>query len=114
MISKDEFDKAAIQVKTNITSILPQMIAYKTLIQNEILNVATQQELHDVVSCRINEGMIDKMADIAHREWRKKGDAVSLYCVAMAVATIVKEYDWGVKYLVGDGLFVLATRIHDR
>ena len=29
----------------------------------------------------------------------------------MAVATIIKEYDWGIQYLFGDGLWDIANRI---
>ena len=113
MITKQEFDLAAKQVLSDLSSVLPQMISYKSYIQREILNQATQREMEDVRDSRINQGLIDKLCRIAKNEWRISGDSKSLYCIAMAVATIIKEYDWGTHYLVGTGLYELATRIQN-
>ncbi len=113
MITKQEFDLAARQVMSDLSSILPKMISYKSYIQREILNQASQRELEDVRDSRINQGMIDKLCRIAKNEWRLSGDSKSLYCAAMAVATIVKEYDWGSQYIIGDGLYEIATRIQN-
>lgn len=111
MITKQEFDLAAKQVLSDFSRVLPKMISYKSYIQREILNLASQQELEDVRDSRINQGMIDKLCCLAKREWLLSADAISLYCAAMAVATIIKEYDWGTRYLVGNGLYEMATRI---
>ena len=40
-------------------------------------------------------------------------DTQSAYCAAMAVGTIIKEYEWGTQYLTPDGLYELATRIYN-
>lgn len=111
MITKQEFDLAAKQVLADLSSVLPKMISYKSYIQREILNQATQRELEDVRDSHINQNLIEKLCCIAKNEWLLSGDAKSLYCAAMAVATIVKEYDWGTQYLVGNGLYEMATRI---
>lgn len=111
MVTKQDFNVAAKEVLPNFYAALPKMINYKSKIQREILNLATRKELEDVRDCRINEGMIDKLCSLAKKEWQQNGDSVSLYCAAMAVATIVKEYDWGTQYLVGDGLWNMANRI---
>lgn len=111
MISKQEFSIAAQKVLADFSTALPKMISYKSYIQQEILNHTTRKELEDVRDCRINEGLIDKLCNLAKKEWLYCGDALSLYCAAMAVATIVKEYDWGTHYLVGDGLWNMANRI---
>lgn len=113
MITKQDFDLAASNVRANLSSVLPKLISYKSYVQRAILNVATQKELEDVRNCRINQGMIDKLAQLAKAEWQLSGDATSLYCAAMAVATIVKEYDWGTQYLVGNGLWEMANRIQN-
>lgn len=113
MITKQEFDLAARQVLSDFSSILPKMISYKSYIQREVLNQATQEELEDVRDSRINQSLIDKLCRIAKNEWLLSGDAKSLYCAAMAVATIIKEYDWGTQYLVGNGLYEMATRIQN-
>ena len=113
MITKQEFDLAARQVLSDFSSVLQKMISYKSHIQREILNIASQKELEDVRDSRINQGMINKLCCLAKREWLLSGDAKSLYCAAMAVATIIKEYDWGTQYLVGNGLYEMATRIQN-
>lgn len=113
MITKQEFDLAARQVLSDFSSVLPKMIGYKSHIQRDIINIASQTELEDVRDSRINQGIINKLCRLAKREWQLSGDAKSLYCAAMAVATIIKEYDWGTQYLVGDGLYEMATRIQN-
>ncbi len=111
MITTQEFNQAAQKVRSDFASALPKMISYKTRVQRAILPYLGEKELADVCDCRINEGVIDKLCELAKDEWACSGDAVSLYCAAMAVATIVKEYDWGTHYLVGDGLWQMANRI---
>lgn len=113
MVHKQEFDLAAKKTASNLMAALPKMIGYKSYIQRSILDVATTRELQDVRDCRINQGMIDKLCRLAKKEWMLSGDAQSLYCASMAVATIVKEYDWGTKYLAGDGLWEMAQRIQN-
>ena len=87
MITKQEFELAASQIKGNLMAVLPQMISYQS--------------------------MIGKLCRLARNEWQLSGDAQSLYCATMAVATIVKEYDWGTQYLVGNGLWEMALRIQN-
>ena len=113
MITKQEFELAASQIKGNLMAVLPQMISYKSNIQRTVLDSASNQELEDVRDCRINQSMIDKLCRLARNEWQLSGDAQSLYCATMAVATIVKEYDWGTQYLVGNGLWEMALRIQN-
>lgn len=111
MITKQEFDFAAKTAASNLGVTLPKMISYKSYVQKAILEIATNSELEDVRDCRINQGMIDKLCGLAKNEWMLSADAQSLYCAAMAVATIIKEYDWGTQYLIGDGLWDMAQRI---
>lgn len=111
LITKQEFEKAANEIRNDVFSALPKMISYKSTIQKKVLDIATQREMLDVAACRINEGMIDKLTMLAYDEWIKDGDAKSLFCAAMAVATIIKEYDWGVHYLTREGLYEIANRI---
>lgn len=49
--------------------------------------------------------MIDKLCRLAKRKWSVTKDSGSLYCAAMAVATIIKEYGWGTAYLAGEGFW---------
>lgn len=111
MVTKQDFNNTAQKVLADFSTALTVMIGYKSHLQREILNHTTRQELEDVRDSRINEGLIDKLCYLAKKEWRNSGDAYSLYCAAMAVATIVKEYEWGTHYLTGDGLWTMADRI---
>ena len=113
MITKQEFDLAAKSIISNFNVAFPKMMTYKSYIQKAVLDIATHQELEDVRDCCINQGMIDKLCQLAKNEWLLSRDAQSLYCVAMAVATIIKEYDWGLQYLVGDGQWQIAQRIQN-
>lgn len=113
MITKQEFEIAAKEVLSDFASAFPKMISYKSSIQQAVLNIATPDELADVRDCRINQSMIEKLARLAKREWNLSGDAFSLYCAAMAVGTIIKEYDWGTDYLIGNGLWTMANRIQN-
>lgn len=113
MIIKQEFNLAAKSVMTNLAVVLPQMINYKSYIQKEVIEIASSQELEDVRDSRINQNMIKKLCKLAKNKWLLSGDVQSLYCAAMAVATIIKEYDWGTQYLVEDGMWVIAQQIQN-
>jgi len=91
---------------------LPEMASYKSHIQTAVLNLLTQRELEDVRDCVYNDDVVGKLIEIARGDWnRKNGNTASLYCAAMAVGTIIKEYEWGTQYIMPDGLFALAKRI---
>jgi hypothetical protein len=113
MITKIEFENAAEAMRQDLFLALPKMIEYKKSIQTKVLDIATQEELLYVVACKTNHGLIDKLIHLAHKEWINEGDAASLYCVAMAVGTIIKEFDWGTYYISPEGLYELATRIQN-
>ena len=113
MVTKHQFDLAANQVRNNLAVMLPKMIGYKSVIQKKVLDMASAAELQDVHDCRINQGLVDKLVILAKKEWLTSPDAQSLYSAAIAVGTIVKEYDWGVLYLIGDGLWEIANRIQN-
>ena len=113
MITRQEFDKGAGAVRNNFMSALPKMINYKKFVQVKILDIATRKELEDVRDCRINQGMIDKLVKLCKTAMCGANDTQSAYCAAMAVGTIIKEYEWGTQYLTPDGLYELATRIYN-
>ena len=113
MITRQEFDRGAFAVSSNLMSALPKMINYKQYVQVNVLNLATQKELEDVRDCRINQGMIDKLVKLCKMAMGGAIDSQSLYCAALAVGTIIKEYEWGQQYLTPDGLYEIATRIYN-
>ena len=113
MITREEFEKEANAIKNNFLACLPKMINYKKYIQEKVLDIATQKELEDVRDCKINQGMIDKLTRLAKQAMLSSRDPQSFYCAAMAVGTIIKEYEWGTQYLSPEGLYELATRINN-
>ncbi len=113
MITKLEFEKGAETMRQNLFLALPKMIKYKQSLQTKVLDIATQEELLYVAASQINQGLINKLVHLAHKEWIEEGDAASLYCVAMSVGTIIKEFDWGTYYISPEGLYELATRIQN-
>lgn len=113
MILHNQLQDAGIRVSQNLASWLPQMIEYKTSIQKAILDVATYQELEDVRNANVNQSLIDKLCRFANKELQLKSSSETLYSLSIAVATIIKEYDWGTYYLIGEGLLELADRIQN-
>ena len=113
MITRQDFDKEANAVRINFIAALPKMINYKKFVQVKVLDIATRKELEDVRDCRINQRMIDKLVKLCKTAMGGARDAQSAYCAAMAVGTIIKEYEWGTQYLTPDGLYELATRIYN-
>lgn len=111
MITNRDFALATVWVANNFSTALPVMVTYKNRVQTGIIDLATPGELDDVRHGRINQAMIDKLCRLAKDEWATSADATALYCAAMAVATIVKEYGWGLHYLMGNGLWEMANRI---
>lgn len=107
-----EFSAAAENVRNKLSSALPKMIDYKTYIQRNVLDVATSEELADVSNGILNQSLLNKLILLAKSKWQS-GSSEDLYCLSMAVATIIKEYGWGTEYLNNEGLFRLAVRIEN-
>lgn len=113
MITRQDFERGANAVQNNVMAALPKMINYKKYVQEKVVSIATRKELEDVRDCVINQGMIDKLVKLCKTAMCGAYDTQSAYCAAMAVGTIIKEYEWGTQYLTPDGLFELATRIYN-
>lgn len=112
MLTRQEFTSAAREVQGNFMAYFTQMAGFKSYVQTAVLAVLTPAELSDVAISRLNQDVIDKLSHIAYGAWlRSNPSASNLYCAAMAVATIIKEYEWGTQYLTGDGLWDIACRI---
>lgn len=114
MVTKEQFDSAAREVRSNPMALISVMIDYKSDIQRAVIPTLTTSELADISDSRINDAVIDKLCQLAEQKWyNSAGDATTLYCAAMAVATIIKEYEWGMHYLLSDGLWEIAQRIQN-
>lgn len=113
-LSKEQFEIAANMVRNNILSFLPEMISYKKDIQKEVLEIATHQEIEDVRNRIYSQSLVDKLTSLATKQWQNKTNIASLYCVAMAIGTIIKEYEWGIKWVTPNGLYELASQIANK
>lgn len=110
MANLHEFSATAENVRNKLSSALPKMIDYKTYIQRNVLDVATSEELADVSNEIFNPYLLNKLILLAKSKWQS-GASEDLYCLSMAIATIIKEYGWGTEYLNNEGLYRLAVQI---
>lgn len=112
MLTKSNFLLVQGSVMSNVASFLPQMMGFKSSIQREVLDIMTNQELCDVRDSRLNLSVVNKLADLGGKHFRNSDQSDNtLYCVCMAIGTIIKEYEWGTDYLKQDGMCRLAAMI---
>ena len=110
-MAKTDFEDAVANVRKNLPDYLPKMIAYKSSIQRLVLLAATPEEKEDIINSKPNTSLVAKLAELAHEAWSVTPDIESLYCAAMAVGTIIKEYGWGLQYLTPEGLCKMSGMI---
>ena len=81
--------------------------------QAEIADLVTPEEALYIVlpNFKINYNIIDKLINVAAKYWKRTLDKRTLYCLGMAVATIIKEYGWGTYYLGDEGFISLTNKI---
>lgn len=113
MITSEQFSKAGQEVAANITTVFPRMINYKKAIQTAIIDRLTTSEMHNIQDSIVNEDVINKLSVLGAEHFKLIPDAQTLYCVSMAIGTIIKEYGWGATYVTSPGLYELATKIQN-
>lgn len=113
MMTNEEFKQISQNALANIATIFPQMISHKQTIQREIINQLTQQEVCDIKDCRLNENVVDKLARLGYEHYCNDQRSQTLYCIVMAIGTIIKEYEWGNYYVSQEGLYKLAIKIQE-
>ena len=101
------------KIMQNITLVFPKMINYKKSIQTAILDHLTSSEMYDIRDSIVNEDVITKLSMLGAEHFKLIPDAQTLYCVSMAVGTIIKEYGWGTTYVTSPGLYELANKIQN-
>lgn len=112
MISQTEFDRVASEILRDVNAMMTKMQTYKKHLQYEVLKYATTEELVDVKYCKYNDNLVKKLIALAGEEYSDDcGGLKSLYSASMAVATIIKEYGWGTRFLTPDGLYEMANLI---
>ena len=113
MLDQHNYSTAQAEVMGNIAKYLPLMTQFKSAIQMEIIPMLTETETDDIRLCRLNTGTIGKLAALGRQHWagaREKTPA-TMYCLCMAIGTIIKEYDWGIKYIQQDGMCEISAKI---
>lgn len=113
MLTQSNIDTVKTTVFLNVSRYMPMMIDYKTTIQNAIRPMLSEQEKWDIQACKLNMGCVRKLSGLGRECFHsssEKSDAV-LFCICMAIGTIIKEYDWGTQYIYPEGLCQLAAMI---
>lgn len=115
MLTLSNIDTVRAMVFGNISRYMPMMINYKTLIQNAIRPLLSEQEKWDIQACKLNMGCVKKLAELGSECFYTSYDQsdAMLFCICFAIVTIIKEYDWGTQYLAPAGLCQLAAMIEE-
>lgn len=111
MLTPFNINSVRANVSSNMMYYMQMMIGYKTFIQSAIRSQLTAQEERDIQECHLNYGCIKKLATLGkqcYEEGFTRSDE-DLFCICMAIGTIIKEYDWGIDYILPDGLCELAS-----
>ena len=112
MLTASNYNSVQAIVVGNFSNYFPVMIRYKSMIQREILTLTTPQELNDIRECRLNITLVNKLADIGKMHFATSDkDDTTLYCLCLAIGTIIKKYDWGTDYIQQNGMISLAKKI---
>ena len=112
-LTETNYSTVQANVTKNMMQYMSMMKDFKSLIQREIIPMLSQQELYDIRDCRLNIDTIDKLATLGKKHFQcapQKSNEV-LYCLCMAIGTIIKEYDWGIMYIQQDGMCEMSTKI---
>lgn len=88
------------------------MIKYKSSIQREILSLLTYSDTCDIRDCRFNTEVVEKLVALGKKHYASSDKTdETVYCICMAIGTIIKEYDWGVYYIQSTGMCEIAAKI---
>ncbi len=100
-------------VMSNFSSYMSLMIYLKSTIQKEILTMLSPEEILDIQNNRLNVNVINSLTKLGKKYYQslKERNDCTLYCVCMAIGTIIKEYDWGSKYVQREGMCEIAASV---
>lgn len=113
MLDSSNYSSVQASVTGNFGKYMPIMIQFKSTIQRTIIPMLSAAELQDIQNSRFNIKIIDKLAKIGKAQYLQTIEHSNeiLYCLCMAIGTIVKEYDFGIKYVQQDGMCEMAAKI---
>lgn len=108
MISESNCNEIQQKMMSNLSEFLPQMIHFKTKLQNDILPFLSTSELEDIKNSKLNKDVVHKLAYLGRGLVQQTTPDTTIYCVCMAIGTIIKEYGWGTTYIYPEGICELA------
>lgn len=102
-------------IMNNLGKYMPLMMQFKTSTQREIIQMLSANELQDIKNCHLNIEVINKLANIGKKLYQQSMEHNNeiLYCLCMAIGTIIKEYGWGIGYVQQNGMCEIAIKIID-
>lgn len=113
MLNSDNYSSVQASITGNLSKYVPIMMQFKSTIQRAIIPLLLTNELQDIRDSRINMNVIEKLAHIGKIQYQQSIEHTveTLYCLCMAIGTIIKEYDWGIRYVQQDGMCEMAAKI---
>lgn len=113
MLSTNNYLSVQASITNHFSKYMPIMMQFKSTIQRTIIPLLSANELQDIRDCRTNITVIDKLVHIGKTQYQKSMERTdeTLYCLCMAIGTIIKEYDWGIRYIQQDGMCEMAAKI---
>lgn len=112
MLNKLNIESVKSKVSNHLMSYMPCMIKYKSSIQREILSLLAYSDTCDIRDCRFNAEVVEKLVALGKKHYASSDKTdETVYCICMAIGTIIKEYDWGVYYIQSAGMCEIAAKI---
>ena len=97
------------QLHEKVKSLENEITTFKKIIEEQ--NKLSQKELYDIALSKKNDTVIEKLIAIGKALYIQNPSDEKAYMIAISIATIIKEYEWGSYYLSGDGLYELVNKI---
>lgn len=112
MLNSSNYLSVQANVTEDMDKYLPIMAKFKSTIQRVIIPMLSANELQDIRDCRLNMDVVDKLVYIGNVQYmHAERNDETLYCLCMAIGTIIKEYDWGIEYIQQEGMCEIAAKI---
>lgn len=106
-----------IQELKNISTsplLLGYMIRAKHSIQLEIIPLLTDRNRDNIRASIFDQDVFDKLIAIGKDYYHESNNSDEfVLCLAMAIGTIIKEYEWGFKYVMPEGLCKIIKLIRE-
>lgn len=113
MLNSNNYLSVNASVSAHLSKYMPIMIQFKSTIQRDIIPQLSPLELQDIAFSRINKKVIEKLVNIGKSLYKQSTEHTdeTIYCICLAIGTIIKEYEWGIRYIQQDGMCEIAAKI---